>query len=370
MSELRLLAESDLDWVAAAVDLVTRCAGQPWRIALERLDDLQRADQPTAPRRFSAVVGALQRVTSSGRARHARAAREARALVLGKPALSPEARTDRIRTAADELGITPAALETLLWADLPRERAVELPGGRPDDLEVTALANIALIQRALRRAQSLTLRVHDQDAGGFLRAAVQRGLLASACIGTSGESVIDIVGPLALIHRTSVYGRALAELAPLLGELSRFSLELHVETAYSMFTTHVVSPVLLPKPPARLVAAPYPVARLAKQLATLGLAVDPMPDVLVTGRDPGSPILCPDLAVGFAGQRVYIELVGFFTPGHLERKRASYAAARASVVFCVDAAAGLDHVPDDVLLFHKHVDPGALVAKLGSGGEI
>ena len=151
---LSLLDESDLDWVGEVVDVVATAAGQPWRVALERLDDTRRAEQPRAPVRFSAVVNAIQRVLG-GRARNGPAARAARGLVLGRPAMTAAEREARIAFAAQELAVTCAAVEQLLWSDLPRERPVELPRGRPSEFEVAATANVHLLQRAMMRAQTV-----------------------------------------------------------------------------------------------------------------------------------------------------------------------------------------------------------------------
>jgi predicted nuclease of restriction endonuclease-like RecB superfamily len=366
VSSLPLLAEPDLDWIADVLDVVERSLGQPWRNALERLDDLQRQVQPVAARRFGAVVGAVQRLTG-GRARNAKAAREARSLVLGRPVFSPVERRARLVAAAEQLAMTPAALETLLWADLPRERPVELPSGRPAELEVAAFANVALIQRGLRHAQSVKLWIAC-DAGPILRAAAHRGLLAGASLGSNGETCIEIVGPLALVHRTNVYGRALADLAPLLGEIKRFVLEMLVETSTAMYTTVIASPVLLPSPPPQLGAVHYPLAKLARQLARL------RPELAITTHPPlikcGSSLLCPDLLLQHGGRRCYVEIVAFWTVEHLRRKLAAYRASGSTVILCVetsgsnDGQAELDAAP--VLGYARRVDPEPVLERLAT----
>jgi hypothetical protein len=410
MSAFALIAERDLDWVSSVIDVVAQTVGLPWRDALDRLDDLQRAAQPNAPRRFSAVVGAIQRL-AGGRTPHIRAAREARSLVLGHPVFSAIERQARIGWAAEQLGTTPSVVESMLWSDLPRERPVELPDGRPTELEVAAFANVALIQRALRRAQSCTLHIVG-DAGPILRAAAHRGLLATATIGAPGssthvgtsaesptasstqmhatgeppidsrahvganaippidsrahvganaipssgppthvganaipssapsthvaatgepptdsradvgaspesptappthvgtETTIEIVGPLALFHRTNVYGRALADLAPMLGELRDFTLDIHVETQTALYTTRVESPVLLPAPPSRLAGVPYSIARLARELARAApeLELTPVPPLVAAGH----PIAGAEQLVQRGGRRGDMQIV-------------------------------------------------------------
>ena len=365
-----LLSERDLDWVEAAVTVVERNAGRPWRSALEHLDDLQRAAQPTTARRFSAVVGALQRITG-GRLRNARVARQARGLVLGHPVFTADDRQGRIDHAALMLGTTSQAVETMLWSDLPRERPIELPAGRPSELEVAAFANVTLLQRALRRAQSVTLTIADDDPGLLVRAAAFRGLLVTTAAGTADETIIDIAGPLSLCHSTGVYGRALGDLVTLLADLRRWSLEIRVELPLASYSTHVMSPVLLPAPPARLVTLPYPIARLRRSLlrADPSLVVTPMPPPLRVSHDPGSPLLWPDLVIDDGPRRTVVELVGFWTRDYLDRKLAAYRAADAEAVLCVDTsrAAGNDEMPRGVLAYTKSLPTEDLMSFLRPG---
>jgi predicted nuclease of restriction endonuclease-like RecB superfamily len=401
VSAFALIAERDLDWVSGVIDVVAQTVDRPWRDALDRLDDLQRAAQPNAPRRFAAVVGAIQRL-AGGRTQHIRAAREARSLVLGHPVFSAIERQARIGWAAEQLATTPTVVESMLWADLPRERPVELPYGRPTELEVAAFANVALIQRALRRAQSVTLHVSG-DAAPILRAAKLRGLLVTAttCPPTGSsrldraspthvgadvaspdlrspphveadlasepvtlDMTIEIVGPIALFHRTNVYGRALADLAPMLGELRDFALDVHVETPTALYSTRVESPVLLPAPPTRLAGVPYPIARLARELARAApeLQLTPTPPLIVAGGE----VACPDLLVERGERRCYVEIVGFWTAEHVRRKLAVYRAASVSIIVCLDAsgACGDDEQPAEAVLFRKHVAALEIVRRL------
>lgn len=356
---IRLLDERDLPWVSDALDVVAAVAGKPWRVALERLDDTRRIEQPHAPVRYAAVVGAMQRILG-GRARNAVIARTARALALGAPALSAAEREARIAYAAQELEITCAAVETLLWSDLPRERPVELPRGRPSEFEVAALANVQLLQRAVRRAQSLTLRVWG-DAGPLVRAAARRGLLTTLSVRADADrdarvTVLDIVGPLALFHRTAVYGRALADLVPLLADCERFELELTARGREQFYTIEVASPVLLPAIPARLTVPGFDLQRLIKALerearsaTAAGPAVTITPHVAAIRS--GNALVCPDVLIERGERRVYVEIVGFWTIEFLQRKLALYRAAGiADVVLCIDDSRGCsdDELPDDM----------------------
>lgn len=359
-----LISEPDMMWIKSAVDVVVRSSGRPWRMALDHLDDLQRASQPTSLRRFSAVVGALQRVTG-GRVRNARAARRARGLVLGHPVFSASDRQARIDHAALMLGTSPAAVEKMLWSDLPRERPIELPSGRPSEIEVAAFANVALLQRALRRAQSVELIIRKDDPGLIVRAAAARGLLITTRAGEGSETHLEIAGPLSLFHGSGVYGRALGDLVPLLAELRDWSMEIRVELPLASYSTHVHSPVLLPDPPARLIALPYPVARVARGLKRRerSLLVTPAPPPLRVG----ATLLWPDLVVEDSGRTTYIELVSFATREYLERKLAAYRNSGVRVLVCVDKVriGSREDLPTEhVLRFSKTLPIDTLLDRL------
>ena len=358
MSALAMFDDRDLPFIASLVDVLVRAEGEPWRIGFAQLE---RVLCPVAPNRATAVTAALQRL-AGGRKRYATIARHARGLVLGVPVFADADRLDRLRVAARTLGIIEHELEVLLWSDLPRERAIELPGGRPSELEVAALANVHLIQRALRRAQTVRLRIWGDD-GSLLRAATGRGLLATAARGNQGETVLEIVGPLSLFHRTSVYGRVLAQLVPMLAACDRFELVLECETGTASYTSTLASPVLLPLAPFDR-SGSYLASRLARDLEqrdpTLSVRFAPPPLVA------GSSLVCPDLVID---DTWFVEIVGFWTAAYVDRKLARYRdAGIVHVILCIDETRGCadDAPPAQVVGFTKRVDAAAILARIAA----
>ena len=222
------------------------------------------------------------------------------------------------------------------------------------------MANVHLIQRALYRAQTVHLQMWG-DEGSLLRAATSRGLLATASCGIAGETVLELVGPLALFHRTSVYARALGQLVPLLATCDRFELELACETGSATYVATLTSPVLLPF--ARVDrAGTGPATRLARELVRLA------PESRVTVTPPpiaaGSSLVCPDLVLD---DRWYVELVGFWTAEYLVHKLARYRAAGLTrVVLCVDEARGctIGDLPAGAVGFTRRVDAERVLAAI------
>jgi len=328
VQELRFLDHQDASWIGRLLDVVQDCVDLPWRILLQRLE-LAEIDAP--PVRVAAVVRALRRVLG-GRGERGRIARQLRASVLGHPALDDADRAARLAAAAEPLGLAPADVDAMLWADLAMERPVALPHGRPDEAELAAFANMDRIQRALRRAYRVRLRVRA-DANELVRTAVRFGLIAAARRDERDAIVLDITGPLALFGSTTVYGRALAALAPLLADHASFMLDITCDRDGEE-TLRVASPVLLPRAgaPWRR-SGPGLAERLARDLDALGVRVEREPEP-IAHRD---TLLFPELAIEHAGVRWAVEIIGFSTEELVTAKLAHYREAGVErVVLCVD----------------------------------
>ncbi|HEX4449399.1 MAG TPA: DUF790 family protein [Kofleriaceae bacterium] len=349
-----MLDRDDLPWIGELVDIVVRAEGQPWRVAEA---ELERVAAPA--KQLSAVTSALRKL-AGGRAAHARVAREVRAMVLGAPALTETVRAARLDAAAATLGLSPRELEPLLWSDLPRERAIELADGRPDELDIVAHANVQLVQRALGRAYGVHARLWGDD-GSVLRGALARGLIVTATR-EGDHAALAIVGPLALCHRTGVYGRALGQLAPLLAGCERFELAIDAGD----YAIAIASPIVLPAVPAIDRAVGYTARKLARDLGKLdrALAIEVLPAPLATS--PGGTLVCPDLIV----DGVCVELVGFWTASYLDTKLARYRDANVPVVLVVDHARGDEPVGEmidaHVIGYMRRVNAAAVIAKLRS----
>lgn len=357
----RLYGPEDLPWIAKLVDIVEQSVGQPWRVLVERVE---HAPLHVHTSHRTAMLQALRRVLG-GAGQRARIARQVRALVLGPPVLGHAEREARLATAAMALGTTPEDIESLLWIDLAMERPVALPDGRPAEAELAAFANLERIQRCVRRAHDLQLRVWDR-ANELVRTAQRYGLIAQ--IRGDGEAtMLDVIGPLALFHSTMVYGRALAALVPLLADHARFALDLHCELGGDHVHFQIAPPVLLPPVAARR-RAPSIAERLAHDLVELGHAVEPEPPPIASGEH----LLFPDLVLDRAGTRWFIEVVGFSTKEYLTAKLDRYRhAGIATVVLCVDLASAPDcdlHAQAaQVCSFTKYVDVDDLLAMVPAG---
>ena len=350
----RLYDARDLPWIAKLLDVVEQSAGEPWRVLVERVE--HAALHVHASHR-AAMLGALRRVLG-GAGQRARIARQVRALVLGAPALEPSDREARLARAAESLGTTAEDVESLLWVDLAMERPIALPAGRPAEAELAALANLEKIQRWVRRAHDLQLRVWDR-ANELVRTVARYGLIAQIKR-EDQATLLDVIGPLALFHATIVYGRALAVLVPLLADHARFELDIHCRLGGDDVRLKVAPPVLLPPVVVSARRPPSIAERLARELAERGIVVEHEPPPIASGAH----LLFPNLAVEREGARWFIEVLGFSTKESLATKLERYRQAGiARIALCVDlATAPGQELPPQVCGFTKHVNADELLA--------
>ena len=354
----RVYDAGDLPWIARLLDIVEQSVGEPWRVLVERVE---HAPLRVHASHRAAMLQALRRVLG-GAGQRARIARRARALVLGPPALDPAERQARLATAAATLGTTPEDVESLLWIDLAMERPVVLPEGRPEATELAAFANLERIQRCVRRAHDLQLRVWDR-ATELVRTVARHGLISQIrCDGDA--TVLDVMGPLALFHSTIVYGRALAQLVPLLAEHPRFELDIRCRISGEDARLTVAPPVWLPAAPASR-RMPSVAERLAGDLELLGHAVEREPPPIASGEH----LLFPDLVLERRSRRWFIEVLGFATRDYLAAKLDRYRAAGiTAVVLCADLATapGCD-LAAQVCGFTRRVEVDDLLSTIDAG---
>jgi len=352
----RLYNDGDLPWITRLLDIVEQSVGEPWRVLVERVE---HAPLRVHASHRTAMLQALRRVLG-GAGRRAQIARKVRALVLGPPALDPMERQNRLIAAAAAFGTTTDDIESLLWVDLAMERPVVLPDGRPSEIELAAYANLERIQRSVRRAHDLQLRVWDQ-ANDLVRTAMRYGLIAQ--IRRDGDAtLLDVIGPLALFHSTMVYGRALSALVPLLAGHARFELDVRCEFGGAEAHLKVAPPVWLPPPLISPRRAPSTAERLARELAALGHAVEREPPPIASGEH----LLFPDLALDRRGTRWFVEVLGFSTRDYLSAKLDRYRdAGITAVVLCADltTAPGCD-LDGQICGFTRQVDVDDLLAML------
>ncbi len=290
-----------------------------------------------------------------------------------------------IALAARELGVPPVAVARDLYADLPAARRL---AGLPEKLSPVAAIegyNLVLAQSLLLRAQRLEVRVGgnlkavlrfarlqrllclaEVEQGELLLEARERGAQG---FGSGGR--LQLSGPLALFHRTTKYGRAMARWLPALLRAPRWSLRASCVLggrAVTWAATHL-DPISSSHAPVQPFDSMLE-RRLFRDLRRFAPAweVEREADLVQIGRK----IACADFTLiePRRGARVPVEVVGFWTERYLREKLAVLAALPASRpwVVCIDEALaaradqlGAGPIPGPVFVFRRRIDAQALI---------
>jgi predicted nuclease of restriction endonuclease-like RecB superfamily len=364
------LAADDQPWLRSLLEEFHRYTGRCERELRSRLTEPLPLLAPLPKRRAAAAVlwRLWRRQTKS--AVSPRQAREvvfrdaARLTALGVPS----ARTDTLSRAARALAITPAELDQALFADVPGERILVSPREPPGPAELGLRTNLALAQYLVMRSSSVRISA-EGNIRALVRLAKLRGLICTVHEAPSGgPPVLELSGPLSIFRRTLLYGRALAEMVPLLGWCPRFHFEASCvfRRRPATFVLSTGAPVFPSREPRHFDSRLE--ARFARDFARLTTEWD-----LVREPEPvraGGALIFPDFLLRNRSQpdrRFLLEIVGFWTRDYLESKLSSLRkAALTNLILCIDeernCAESEMPVGATVVRFRRHIDPAAVLA--------
>lgn len=223
-----------------------------------------------------------------------------------------------VATVADEYGLTPEAVETGLWAGRDsKEVVVSTPDSGPKEL--LRQYNLSATQTLLFDAVELEFSVSDnyQEIFGLL---TYLGLMYTV----NEDLTVNVTGPAALFKQTRKYGTTVAKLVPSLMKADEWSLSAHVETEVSgetriyEFSVNSSRDHLFPEQ-TTVESFDSAVERdFAARIDSLadGWTVTREPTILRTGNR----VMIPDFSFERAGNKFYLEVIGFWTPEYLAEK--------------------------------------------------
>lgn len=365
------LGAEDHAWLRALIDDFARLDGRPYREVVTFLQEPPRTPAPAGKRRMA--LWTLQGLCERERPpfdvsslRDAVAVEAQRARDSGR-----FERSEVIAAAAQRLGLSGAAADKLMFADLPGERRLRVPEPLPDPRSLAACTNDALARGLLRLASEVTIEIHG-GARAVVRQVQLRRLLCTVRRAGPEGARLEVSGPFSLFRHTTMYGRALASILPLLPWCERFDL-----VARCVLRGRAVSVRLRPGDP--IAAGEQPRTydsrleeRFAHDFARANLDWD-----LVREPEPieaGGILMFPDFAVVHRrdiSKRFLLEIVGFWTPDYLREKLDRLRAiAQTPLVLCIDRGlnCSASEMPPHarVVWFQKRIEPGAVLAAIES----
>jgi len=367
------LGAEDHAWLCALTDDFSRLEGHPYREVVAFFQEPPRMPSPAGKRRMA--IWTLRNLCT----------RERPPLDTGalRDAVAVEAqcardagrfeRPDVIAAAAHRFGLSAAAADEQLFGDLPGERRLRVPKPLPDPRSLAAHTNLALARGLLRLASEVTVELHGGARAVVRQVRLRRLLCTIRRAGPEGVQ-LGLSGPFSLFRHTTMYGRALASILPLLTWCERFDL-----AASCLVRGRALNVRLRTGDP--IATGEQPRAydsrleeRFAREFARANLDWD-----LVREPEPleaGETLMFPDFAVVHrrdTSRRFLLEIVGFWTPDYLREKLDRLRAIpQTPLVLCIDR--GLNCSAGDlppharVVWFQKRIEPRSVLAAIEATG--
>ncbi|ELY66439.1 DUF790 family protein [Natronococcus jeotgali] len=250
--------------------------------------------------------------------------------------------------AADGLGLSTAALERALYADLEERQVLAAVDPRWDPDGLVAQYNLSLAQTALFDATELRVRSSDPKAlvSAIKRLRLMYEIRKTGEVDGPSEREVVVTGPTHLFRATRRYGTRFARLLRTIAKASEWRLEATVDDRGTERVLELsdADPVRVPdaEPVADVSFDSGVEADFAGRFASLDLDWELVrePEPLETG----TRVMIPDFAFDYShGEfRVFFEIMGFWTPEYVEKKLAQLADLEdVELVVAVDESLGV-----------------------------
>jgi predicted nuclease of restriction endonuclease-like RecB superfamily len=258
--------------------------------------------------------------------------------------------------AARKLSIEPDELEKALWAD--HEGNLVIKGFQtivPEDL--LRMYNLSLAQTLLFRATGMEIQIEDNYQPVF-RKIKQLGLIYSI-----QDGKISLEGPLSLFKLTEKYGSAFAKLLPTIMESTKWSLRANIsrktfqgKRIYDFILDHTQRPIFGTESETVDVSFDSAIEKEFYQLGFKGWAIKREPTVLKAGQH----AFIPDFSLERNGAKIYVEIIGFWTPEYLKHKiqKLNQLQEKESMILLVNrnlACTGSEFQADNLLFYDRKI---------------
>ena len=266
-------------------------------------------------------------------------------------------RKETLERAAEKLSIKSNDLERALWADQEENLVVkEFQAITAEDL--LKQYNLSLAQTLLFRATGMEIQIEDNYQPLFWRIR-QLGLMYSI---VDGRIYLD--GPISLFKLSERYGTAFAKLLPAIIMSSRWRLKANVlrktpqgKRVYE-FTLDNTNKQIFGIESEIKETFDSAIEKEFYQLSFKGWTVRREPTILKAGRY----AFIPDFSLERIGAstRIYVEIIGFWTPEYLKNKiqKINQLEERESMILLVNrnlACSGSEFDTDNVIFYDRKI---------------
>jgi uncharacterized protein len=361
------LGSEDHLWMRALLDDFARLDGRAWREVEAYLQAPPRIFSPPGKRQMALwtllnMCARRRPIVDAGKLRDAVTTEAQKARDEGR-----FNRSEIVAACAQRLGFSIAEIDAQLFSDLPGERRIQLPEAFPDPHSLAMHANLALAQGLLRLASEVVIDLHG-NARAVVRQIHLGRLLCSVRLVEPEKTRLNISGALSLFHHTTMYGRALASILPMLVWCESYNLTARCRLRGRIMSARLRSgdPIAVAEPPRAFDSRLE--ERFARDFAKAALDWDivrePAPIVA------GDSLIFPDFALIHrldASQRFLLEIVGFWTPDYLREKLDRLRDRTINpLILCIDRRLNCssDELPAHarIVWFDKKIDPAAVLA--------
>jgi predicted nuclease of restriction endonuclease-like RecB superfamily len=264
-------------------------------------------------------------------------------------------RKDVIDRVARKISIEPDTLEKALWADMENNLIInEFQTITPEDL--LRQYNLSLTQTLLFKATGMEIQIEDNYQHVF-RKIKQLGLMYFI---QDGKIYLD--GAVSLFKMTERYGTALAKLLPTIMKCSKWGLKASIlkktmqgKRIYD-FTLDNTKPIFSIEPDSDLETFDSAIEKEFSLLNFNSWSVRREPAVLKAGQY----AFIPDFSLERNGIKIYVEIIGFWTPEYLKNKiqKINLLKEKENLILLVDknlACSGSEFMIDNLIFYDEKI---------------
>ncbi|WP_202319525.1 DUF790 family protein [Archaeoglobus neptunius] len=272
-----------------------------------------------------------------------------------------------VEYAARYFNTTPETIERAMYADREEEMIItDFKLISPENL--IKLYNLSLLQTTLFNALRLSFWVSDNHKEIFR--AIKRLRLMYELYEDGGKLMVDVTGAATMLRMTRRYGTAFAKLVPYILKAGNWQMRAEILDSGKIYFLEIDDRMreLFIEKDEKIEYDSSIEEEFARKMRMLGYNILREPDVVKAGNY----AFIPDFAVDINGERVYIEIVGFWTKEYLERKLEKVEKSRVPLIVIARDDFGEGKV-DNVIKFSRKIPYGDVLKalrKFRRGGEV